>query len=454
LITDYFLIIYLMSFLIITQSTANRSKALSRINLPYVRWINLPYIRQINFSVILLCMLIILGGCKARQLAKPTPQMDVEPQFWVRVLLLDDVTECVLKSGSSFSIINPQTQILQGRFARIDEPIKATIYSGGIAIAGRQFKSKEVIIAPDNPHIFNLNGNDYRGKLKLIVNPSGDCLDVINLVPLEPYLAGVVGAEMPDYWEAAALQAQAIAARTYCLYYKKRFGSTRNWDVTKTQTNQVYAGVNAESAQVWDAINRTYGRVMLCKDADGNEDIFPSYYSSACGGHTENSKNVFGDSFEALASVPCPYCQDVAKLNLFYWPMIQFDKSYVTTKLLQKYPQLKPLGEIKNITVATKSDYGKFTRLTKVKLVGSTGKSDFLKAEDLRLTIDPTGQKLKSTICQIIDMGDKWAFSSGRGWGHGVGMCQCGAEGMARKGYSTLQILSYYYPGSKITSVY
>jgi len=462
LIIDYFLIIYLMSFLIITQLTATRSKALSRINPPrhkdggqaYVRQTNLPYIWQINLSIILLYMLIILGGCKARQLTVTTPQMDIEPRFWVRVLLLDDVTECVLKTGSSFSIINPQTQTTQGRFGQIDEPIKATITNGIITIAGRQFNSKEVIIAPDIPHIFNLNGSDYRGKLKLIVNPSGDCLDAINLVPLEPYLAGVVGAEMPDYWEPAALQAQAIAARTYCLYYKKRFGSNRNWDVTKTQANQVYTGVSAESAQIWEAVNKTYGKVLSCKHINGSVDIFPAYYSSTCGGHTESSENVFGDSFEALVGVPCPYCQNVARLNLFYWPMVQFDKSYVTNKLLQKYPTLKSLGKIKSIAAVEQSEYGKFSRITKVKLIGSTGKSDFLKAEDLRLTIDPTGHKIKSTICQIIDMGDKWAFSLGRGWGHGVGMCQCGAQGMARQGYTSQQILSYYYPGSKIVSVY
>lgn len=427
-----------MSFLIITQSTANHSKALSRI----------------KFLVTLLYILIILGGCKARQLTRPTPQMDIESQFWVRVLLLEDVTECVLKSGSSFSIINPQTQILEGHLGQIDEPIKATISDSIITIAGQQFKSQEVIITPDIPHIFNLNGNDYRGKLKLIVNPSGDCFDAINLVPLEPYVAGVVGAEMPDYWEPAALQAQAIAARTYCLYYKKRFGSTRAWDVHKTQANQVYIGVSAESAQTWDAVNRTYGKVLVCKHTDDSEDIFPAYYSSTCGGHTENSENVFGDSFEALVGVPCPYCQDVARLNIFFWPMIQFDKSYVTSSLIQRYPKLKQLGQITNITVAKQSEYEKFSRLTKVKLTGSTDKSDFLKAEDLRLTIDPTGCKFKSTICQIINMGDKWAFSSGRGWGHGVGMCQYGAEGMAMQGYTAKQILSYYYPGSKIVSVY
>ncbi len=403
-------------------------------------------------------VLLILGGCKRRQLTTPTVQMDIESQFWIRVLLLDDVTACTLKIVSPFSVLNDQTasqtQITETRFNQTNIPISLELTNGRITIDDQAFANEKIIIFPDDPYIFNLNGKDYRGKLKLIVNPDGNSFDVINLVPPEPYLAGVVGAEMPGYWEPEALKAQAITARTYCFYIKKRFGANREWDMKQTAAHQVYQGLSAESAQIWQAVNETKGQVISCKQSDGHEDIFPAYYSSTCGGHTENSKNVFGDSFETLIGVPCPYCQDVAKLKFFFWPMIQFDKADVTARLLQRYSQLKQLGEITNITVAGQSDYGEFFRLTKIKLIGSTGKSDFLRAEDFRLAIDPTGRKLRSTICQIIKLSDKWAFFSGRGWGHGVGMCQCGAQGMARNGKSTKQILSYYYPGSKIKSIY
>jgi len=409
-------------------------------------------------AILLLLLLLILGGCKKRQLTTPTVQMDIEPQFWIRVLLLDDVTACILKTVSPFSVINdqtdPQTQDTEARFNQIDIPISLELTNGRITIAGQTFAHDKVVIFPDDPYIFNLNGSDYRGKLRLIINPDGNSFDVINLVPPEPYLAGVVGAEMPGYWEPEALKAQAIAARTYCFYIKKRFGTNRDWDMKQTAAHQVYRGLSAESAQIWHIVNETKGQVITCKQSDGPEDIFPAYYSSTCGGHTENSKNVFGDSFEPLIGVPCPYCQDVAKPKFFFWPMIQFDEADITTKLLQRYSQLKQLGKITNITVAGQSDYGEFSRLTKVKLLGSTGKSDFLRAEDFRLAIDPTGRKLRSTICQIIKLSDKWAFFSGRGWGHGVGMCQCGVQGMARDGKNTKQILSYYYPGSKIKSIY
>ena len=222
----------------------------------------------------------------------------------------------------------------------------------------------------------------------------------------------------------------------------------------QTAAHQVYRGLSAESSQNWQAVNETKGQVISCKQSDGHEDIFPAYYSSTCGSHTENSKNVFGDSYETLIGVPCPYCQDVAKPKFFFWPMIQFDKTYVTDRLLKRYSKLEQLGEITNVTVVGQSDYGQYSRLTKIKLIGSTGKSDFLRAEDFRLAIDPTGRKLRSTMCQIVELDDNWAFFSGRGWGHGVGMCQCGAQGMARNSKNTKQILSYYYPSSKIISIY
>ncbi|MBW7990998.1 MAG: SpoIID/LytB domain-containing protein [Planctomycetes bacterium] len=383
--------------------------------------------------------------------------MDIDPQFWVRVLLLDDIETCVLKIESSFSITddpNLQTQLTTARFDQIDAPINIQLVNGQITIGGRPFMNDEVVVYPDEPYIFNLDGQSYRGKLKLLLNPESGSFDAINLIPPEVYLAGVVGAEMPDYWEPEALKAQAIAARTYCLYIKKRFGKNREWDMRKTAAHQVYRGVRAESTEIWNSVNQTKGQVLVCKQTDGTEDIFPTYYSSICGGHTENSINVFGDSFEPLIGVPCSFCMKVAKPKFFFWPMLQLDNAFVVSRLLQRYPNLKQLGKIINIESVEPSDYEDFSRLTKIKLLGSNGKSDSLRAEDFRLAIDPTGRKFKSTVCQMVKQGDKWEFSSGRGWGHGVGMCQCGAQGMARKGKKAKKILSYYYPDSKIISIY
>ncbi len=417
-------------------------------------------LRLTVFFIVLFC----LCSCRQKLPAKVTPQMDIGEEFWIRVLLADDVNELKLKIDTAFSILNPDAANKQERFAPLTQAVKIHLSDGKITIGSKTFDCNQLTILPDSPHIFNLNGSGYRGKLKLLINADGKSFDAVNPVPLEPYLAGVIGAEMPDYWEPAALQAQAIAARTYCLYIKRRFGPARAWDVTKTQANQVYLGVAAESRKVWKAIDKTKGEVLVCTYPDGSKDIFPSYYSSMCGGHTEDSQNVFGgEQIEPLSGVRCPYCQYVARPKSFFWPMVSFDKSAVSKKLIEKYPTLKKLGQIKELIVERQSDYkidtdnqqSILSRLTFIKLVGSSGKSDYIKAEDLRMTIDPTGNRIKSTICKIKSTGEKWAFLAGRGWGHGVGLCQCGAQAMARmEGKTAYEILSYYYPGCEIDYVY
>jgi stage II sporulation protein D len=89
-----------------------------------------------------------------------------------------------------------------------------------------------------------------------------------------------------------------------------------------------------------------------------------------------------------------------------------------------------------------------------VKLTGTNGRSEFLRGEDLRLTIDPAGNRIRSIACKIAIIEGKVAFLAGRGFGHGVGMCQCGAQGMAMQGKTAGEILQHYYPGSKLVKAY
>jgi len=410
---------------------------------------------------------VLFHGCERREIVRPTPQMDTDSQFWVRVLLAANATECSLATPSAVNVLQgglgPAVQAAGYSLEPIQHPTKITLSGGRLMLGDAVLPGKQIILSPQHPFVFNLNGDNYRGKLQLIVDTQGQRFDVINLIPLEPYLAGVVGEEMPDYWEPEALKAQAIAARTYCLYTKNRFGAGRNWDVSRTQANQVYGGIRAESSQVWNAVNSTSGKIVVSAGRPSgprfgpdvlSRALFPAYYSSVCGGHTADSQDVFGESFAPIKGVVCPYCKDVARLGLFYWPMAQFDRATVTRQLVQRYPKLEALGEIQDIIVLEKQDCGEFSRLTRIKLAGATGKTDTVRAEDLRLAIDPTGRKIKSTICHIVPWGDGWAFLSGRGWGHGVGMCQCGAEGLARLGSKAEEILRYYYPGCEIASVY
>jgi stage II sporulation protein D len=447
-------------------------------------------------ALCLMGVIVLIRGCEGRAPIRPTPQMGIESRFWVRVLLLDNVAECIIEVPSAFRLAPaesaPGAQADEPAMEPLPEPAKIGLADGRLVLGATPLAGQEVTLCPEQPYIFGLNGQKYRGWLKLVVGPDGRSFDAVNLVPLEPYLAGVVGEEMPRYWEPQALKAQAIAARTYCLFVKNRFGTGRSYDVKRTQSSQVYGGIGAESVQIWDAVNSTCGQVLIAPElmaknreiadfglrprievrgdmiADSTRGanpqsainnpqscgLFPAYYGSSCGGHTTSSEEVFGDSFGPLKGVPCPYCKDVAKWELFHWPAAAFDRATVTKRLIERYPNLESLGEITDLTAIEESCYGSYSRLRRIRLTGATGKTDTLRAEDLRLALDPSGRKIRSTMCLIVPSGDGWAFVSGRGWGHGVGMCQCGAEGMARLGSDVQSILRYYYPGAEIVNVY
>lgn len=400
-----------------------------------------------------------VSGCKPRQGEPETAQVEADPQFWIRVLLLRNTSNCTVQLPPGFSIrTDPGAEDLQQpelegtRRETISIPIEAQ--GGQLRISDQVYDTRELDIWPGRDRIFSLDQKQYRGRIRIVLRDNGSRFDLINLVPLEAYLAGVVGAEMPAFWHAEALKVQAVVARTYCLHTKRRFGRGRSWDLNKTQAHQVYQGVKAEHERVWDAVNQTRGQCLTGQGADDHYVVFPTYYSAICGGHTENSKHVFGDSFVPLSGVACAYCKDVAKLGQYLWPMARYDKKAASDKILRRYAKLRALRRIVALTPAHQSEYGDYARITSFKLTGVNGKTDYLRAEDLRLTLDPSGRTIKSAVCGLADWGDQWAFISGRGWGHGVGLCQCGAQGLAKTGSAYQDILQYYYPGSRVINIY
>ncbi len=396
-----------------------------------------------------------VGGCR-RVVTIPTPQMDTARSAWVRIRLDSGKTSCTIGVPSG-AITADEQPVMGVRLPSGFNPFQVAIAPGGVSINGVQVQGRRISVMPASPYVFDLNGRRYRGNITLLLSPDGATFEMINEVPLEAYLAGVIGSEMPSYWEPEALKAQAIAARTYCLDTKMRYGINRAWDVSPTQAHQVYSGISAENAQIWNILNATRGKVLVCRNDSGEETLFPTYFSSTCGGHTEDGSNVFGgESWSALKGVPCPYCRDIAPAEKYQWSPVSYDLAEASRLVFEKYPSLRNLGEISEVVPSRQSQYddGKLARILSVKLTGTSGQTGFLKAQDLRLTLDPSGQKIRSTACFIQVEGRTLRFVGGRGWGHGVGMCQCGAQGMARKGFTTEQILSHYYSGSAIRQTY
>jgi stage II sporulation protein D len=205
-------------------------------------------------------------------------------------------------------------------------PLEITVVSGYVKIGERLF-GNGCVIEPDATSLLSINGKMYRGEIILFTASNARSLRVINQLHIEEYLAGVVGAEMPSYWGQQALKAQAIAARTYCLYTKNRFGKNRQWDVRRTQANQMYRGVSAETATVKQAVSETRAMVLTCDLRNSTTGIFPTYYSSTCGGHTESSYNTFGEYFPPLNGTRCEYCAKTALPNYMAWGPVVFSES-------------------------------------------------------------------------------------------------------------------------------
>ena len=366
----------------------------------------------------------------------------------MRVLLFGNLRECTVSSVSGLDV----SDVDSGTVAtfRSDEPFAVRLSDGALYVGEHRF-GREVLVRPHDPYIFEINDVPYRGYLRMRVFEDEHGFEAVNHVPLESYLFGVVGAEMQSYWEPEALKAQAVSSRTYCLYTKDRFGRNRTWDMTQSESTQVYGGLNAETAIIRQVIKETSGQILVCPNAEGQEVVFPAYYSSSCGGHTEAAENVFGgDPLASLCGVECRFCADVARRSHFYWKPVSFQMMEISQKLLQRYPTLNKLEEITDFKIVK---LGYKSRIVRVQLIGINGKTDTLRGEDFRLSLDPTGRKIRSAISVIERQGDTVIFQNGLGFGHGVGLCQCGAQGMARQGKTYKQILDHYFPSSKRVTI-
>jgi stage II sporulation protein D len=289
----------------------------------------------------------------------------------------------------------------------------------------------------------------YAGVLHGVRNPAGR-LDVINLVDLDTYVAGVVASELYAHFHRETFRAQAVAARTYALYQMAQ-SAGRDYDVKATEASQVYQGLpRGEAGQkAWEAVRSTPGIICTWTSPHG-EQIFCTFYSSACGGLSQDAADVMPvDPIPPLAGgVRCDYCR-IATGDAYRWGPVSITKRDLTEKLVARYPSLASLGPVDRVEVAARTRQG---RPRQIRVIGTTGKADELIAEDFRLVVG--GRLMKSTDCRIEDAGGSVRFEDGRGFGHGVGLCQWGAEGQARLGRKAGEILKCYYPGMHLTRAY
>ncbi|MCL4557355.1 MAG: SpoIID/LytB domain-containing protein [Deltaproteobacteria bacterium] len=281
--------------------------------------------------------------------------------------------------------------------------------------------------------VVKINDRLLRGHLE-IANIDDSHLVVINEVDLESYVAGLINAEMPHDWPLEALEAQAVVARTYALWQKGRH-LNQYYDMDAGFMDQVYSGAGSEDTRGWDAVNATRGQIITY----GGKPILAMYHS-ICGGETENSEDAIGYRYPYLRSVKCNFCRIAPG---FRWKYAMSFRRLARELIAKGYH----LSAVSGFKVLKRS---RTHRVTIARIVTDRGNID-LDGAALRAVIGY--DKLRSTLFWVNGKDGTLLFS-GRGFGHGVGMCQWGAYGMAKKGYTYKQIIHYYYKGVRIERMY
>ncbi|HBN09706.1 MAG TPA: sporulation protein [Cyanobacteria bacterium UBA8530] len=273
---------------------------------------------------------------------------------------------------------------------------------------------KPVISSQGIPLIF-LAGKWYRGEGEF--RPG---LLVINRLPIDEYLYGVVPSEMPASWPIESLKAQAIAARTYAIANLGLF-ARQGFDLRPTIDNQVYGGAQNERIPSNQAVDSTRGEVVTY-----NGRVIRAYYHSCAGGYTESSETVWGKAIPYLQAVP-DFDQEAPR---YLWQKT-FSKEALSSLL--------GMGSVREILPLQRGYSG---RISHLKVVGSTEKT--MTGEQFRKA---TG--LFSTLFNVQSDLNAFTFS-GRGFGHGLGLSQWGAKALGEKGYLYPQILRHYYPTASL----
>jgi len=301
--------------------------------------------------------------------------------------------------------------------------VRATATGGvveadGIRAAGFRLRSAGLI---------RLNGREYDGALELV--PNGNGLAVVNELPLEDYVVGVIRAEAGDKWPLEALRAQAIVARTYAAYHRV-IAAARPYHLVASTAHQQYFGRVPSTSPTWGAARETAGQVLLWEG-----ELFPAFYHTESGGYTEDPRTVFATrNMPALKPVRCEFS---AGSPHYYWSLDV--RLADLAEILKKNDSA--VGTVTAIEVTERTPS---LRAATVAVHGTRG-SVRLRGNDFRRMLGY--DTFKSTLFAVA-VDAQVAHFSGRGYGHGVGMCQWGAKAMAEQGYTARQILEFYYPGT------
>ncbi|MCP4254958.1 MAG: SpoIID/LytB domain-containing protein [Candidatus Scalindua sp.] len=403
-------------------------------------------IRYAFGCLIFVCFLaVLLVSCletdkNAEDVYKYDNYLKVQPD--IRVLLHNNIKEIQIEIKQPYSISNFKSDEI---LAERNKLVKSVIYLKSGDFRTRPLTSDSTHNAPTNfvranglVSIFTnsgcikLNKSTYCGKL-ILVPKENDKFSILEEIGVEEYLPGVIEGEMPIMWNDDALQAQVIAIRTYAIY-KRKTKANALYHINKLDL--AYKGSYMNQAKTKEIVDKTRGTVMVY-----DWKLFPGYFHSTCGGHTEDINLVFNlKSIPPLSGVDCGYCNNS---KYYHWKK-RLGKIEIQNKL--KHTKAK----VKKIRKITTEDIGPGGHCSTIK-IDHAGGTNRVNANDFRLIIGPNN--LRSTSFSIKNSGNSLIFE-GSGWGHGVGLCQYGTQSMAKSGFRWYDILRHYYPEIDLVKIY
>ena len=363
--------------------------------------------------------------------------------------------------GGSFPL---QVEGAQGNFLGVipaGESWEAVPGGSGVVLRparGGRFTDRRLTIRPREPDaLVRVGTRDYRGTLS--INPDRTGITVVNLVELEEYLIGVVGAEMGGRPEGdrEAVRAQAIVSRTYALRTRNRWRA-QGFDYYATVADQVYVGVSAENPLAREAIAATIGLAVTYGGAP-----IDAFFFSTCGGRTELGTEVFRAATRSyLRSVA-----DVDASGRAYCapsPRFRWQETWTGAELRRAVERgLAEIGSegaggvtrVRDIRIAERTASGRVGRL----VIALANRNVSVESPRVRQVLrSPDGELLRSTLFSLRVTGGGSEVSGlaveGSGAGHGVGFCQWGAIGRARAGQRYDDIIAAYYPGTRLERFY
>ncbi len=287
------------------------------------------------------------------------------------------------------------------------------------------------ILEADGPVYVTGGGGAFPGKLRLY--HEGSRILVVNELPMETYLQGVVGSELPASWSAEVKKAQAVAARSYALVQRAR--REGYFALESSTLDQVFRPGAVDSRTV-EAVKATRGQVLAQDDS-----LVEAFYHATCAGHTEAAAYVWperGVPFDW--STTCEFCTSS--------PLHSWERSLSIADLSEALRREKSgMGIVTSLKVLGRTPSG---RARSIRLSTENG-SVVLGGNDFRRIVGYT--KVRSTRFEVAEV-DDGLHLQGHGAGHGVGMCQWGAHGMVEADHDYREVLEHYYSGAALTTMY